>query len=97
MTMITTHYQTFELHGNETLLEGLERTGHEVAYQCRSGYCGACRVKLLEGTVEYTDLPLAFVADDEILPCCCQVTANIKLDCGGRLHANDLFLQPHCR
>ena len=82
MSFITTHNQTFKLKHNETLLEGLERTGHEVAYQCRHGYCGTCRVKLLAGKVEYTDLPLAYIAPDEILPCCCRIIEPISIDCG---------------
>ena len=40
MTLITTNDKIFELQVGETLLDGLERTGHEVEYQCRSGYCG---------------------------------------------------------
>ncbi|MGN6837748.1 2Fe-2S iron-sulfur cluster-binding protein, partial [Neisseria sp. P0022.S010] len=44
MALISTHDKTFQLQQGETLLEGLERTGHEVEYQCRSGYCGSCRV-----------------------------------------------------
>lgn len=41
----------------ETLLDGLERTGHEVEYQCRSGYCGMCRLTLLDGSVTYAEPP----------------------------------------
>ncbi len=91
MSLIITHSQTFELRHDETLLEGLERTGHEVAYQCRHGYCGACRVKLLAGKVEYTDLPLAYVAPDEILPCCCRITESIRIDCNIRTSCADLL------
>ncbi|MDY7219153.1 class I ribonucleotide reductase maintenance protein YfaE [Denitrificimonas sp. JX-1] len=61
----------FKLEPSETLLEGLERTGHQVEYQCRSGYCGACRVSLRSGSVSYANTPLAFLRQDEILPCCC--------------------------
>ena len=53
MALISTHDKTFQLQQGETLLEGLERTGHEVEYQCRSGYCGSCRVKILDGKVSY--------------------------------------------
>ena len=81
MAMIFTADGVFELNADETLLEGLERTGHEVEYQCRSGYCGACRVKILVGSVDYPEPPLAFTAADEILPCCCRVRENIKIDC----------------
>ena len=62
------------------LLEALERTGHEVAYQCRSGYCGACRTRLYSGGVSYPQPPLAFVGADEVLPCCCRVDTDIHLD-----------------
>ena len=59
----------FHLEESETLLEGLERTGHKVEYQCRSGYCGACRVILRSGSVDYINTPLAYLRQDEILPC----------------------------
>ena len=61
----------FQLEKSETLLEGLERTGHQVEYQCRSGYCGACRLTLKTGSVNYSTTPLAYLRQDEILPCCC--------------------------
>ena len=77
---ITTHDHSFELLDGETLLDGLERTGHEVEYQCRAGYCGSCRVKLLSGSVTYAELPLAFIGPDEILPCCCTLMSDINLD-----------------
>ena len=82
MALISTRDRVFELLEGETLLEGLERTGHKVEYQCRSGYCGSCRLKILEGSVTYRIPPLAFLGRDEILPCCCCVEENISLDCG---------------
>ena len=39
----------FHLEESETLLEGLERTGHKVEYQCRSGYCGDAEHRTLCG------------------------------------------------
>ncbi|MDO5639913.1 MAG: class I ribonucleotide reductase maintenance protein YfaE [Neisseria sp.] len=91
MTSISTRDKIFELQEGETLLEGLERTGHEVEYQCRSGYCGSCRVKLLAGRVEYDELPLAFIGSGEILPCCCKVVEPIVVDCGVNMPERDLF------
>ncbi|MBH6515782.1 2Fe-2S ferredoxin-like protein [Neisseria meningitidis] len=82
MARIGTNKGFFELLEGETLLEGLERTGHMVEYQCRSGYCGSCRVKILEGSVTYREPPLAFLGRDEILPCCCCVEGDVRLDCG---------------
>lgn len=91
MALISTHDKTFELKPGETLLEGLERTGHEVEYQCRSGYCGSCRLKLLDGKVSYDELPLAFVMPGEVLPCCCRVSEDISLDCHAKISEPDLF------
>ncbi|MDO4695998.1 MAG: class I ribonucleotide reductase maintenance protein YfaE [Neisseria sp.] len=91
MHPITTNDRIFTLQNGETLLEGLERTGHEVEYQCRSGYCGACRLKILKGRVEYPVFPLAFTAPGEILPCCCRIVEPVTLDCNCRLYEPDLF------
>lgn len=77
---INTSDTTFNLDENETLLEGLERTGHQVESQCRGGYCGACRLKVRSGSVSYAQTPLAFVAHDEILPCCCKVNEPLVLE-----------------
>nr|WP_279601987.1 class I ribonucleotide reductase maintenance protein YfaE [Aeromonas caviae] len=67
-------------HPGESVLETLERHGHRLEFQCRSGYCGACRTPLLAGKVHYAAVPLAFVSQGECLPCCCQPVGAIKLD-----------------
>ena len=54
-----------------SLLESLESQDIHIEYQCREGYCGSCRMKLQEGDVHYTTEPMAWIDDDEILPCCC--------------------------
>lgn len=72
---------SFNLLTNETLLQGLERTGHEVKYQCKKGYCGLCRIQLISGEVSYEDEPLALLLKNEILPCCCTPKTNLRLDC----------------
>jgi len=82
----------FNLLPGETLLEGLERTGHAVEYQCRSGYCGTCRLTLIEGEVSYAEPPLAYLGPGEILPCCCQVTEPIAVDCYLRREGEQLEL-----
>ncbi|ABE49493.1 class I ribonucleotide reductase maintenance protein YfaE [Methylobacillus flagellatus] len=81
MSTVRTRHTSFSLIPQETLLEGLERTGHEVEYQCRGGYCGLCRVRLLDGEVQYLEQPLAFIASDEILPCCCVPRSDLRVDC----------------
>lgn len=70
------HYENKE----QTLLECLESADVEVHYHCRDGFCGACRVKLVEGEINYPlGEPLAFVGDKEILPCCCIPVTDISL------------------
>lgn len=81
MPKITTTHATFELAENENLLTALEKTGHHVEYQCRSGYCGSCRLKLCSGTVSYPQTPMAFIMPNEILPCCCQVQSDLVIVC----------------
>ncbi|WP_459724411.1 class I ribonucleotide reductase maintenance protein YfaE [Methylobacillus methanolivorans] len=81
MSTVRTQHTSFNLIPHETLLDGLERTGHEVEYQCRGGYCGICRVRLLDGEVQYLEQPLAFIAADEILPCCCVPKSDVRVEC----------------
>ncbi|MFL9710490.1 class I ribonucleotide reductase maintenance protein YfaE [Methylobacillus sp. Pita1] len=89
MSTVRTQHTSFSLIPQETLLDGLERTGHEVEYQCRGGYCGMCRVRLLDGEVQYLEQPLAFVAADEILPCCCVPRSDVRVDCELRPELRD--------
>ncbi len=64
----------------QTLLECLEQANHEIHYHCRDGYCGACRITLNEGEVDYFNgEPLAYVAKNEILPCCCKPISDIDI------------------
>ena len=57
-------------HAN-SLLASLESQNIHIDYQCREGYCGSCRMRLKEGQVHYTSEPMAWIDEDEILPCCC--------------------------
>ena len=82
MALISTHDKTFQLQQGETLLEGLGALDTKVNTNV-AAVVGSCRVKILDGKVSYDNFPLAFVAPGEILPCCCRVTEDIKLDCRG--------------
>ena len=65
---------------DKTLLHSLERANIECHYHCRDGFCGACRVTLNQGEVHYPNGdPLAFVGDNEILPCCCIPQSDIDI------------------
>lgn len=71
--------QAVQFQHAHTLLESLESQNVDVHYQCREGYCGSCRVQLLEGDVHYNEEPMAWVNEDEILPCCCIPKSNLKI------------------
>jgi len=63
-----------------SLLAVLESHNLSVEYQCREGYCGSCRTRLLKGEVCYAARPLAFVQEGEILPCCCRAQGDIEIE-----------------
>ncbi len=78
---ISVQGKEFKYHNSkQTLLECLEEAEVEVHYHCRDGFCGACRVTLTSGEINYPQgEPLAFVAENEILPCCCVPVTDISL------------------
>lgn len=64
----------------DTLLECMENNDIEVQFHCREGFCGACRTKLLSGEIEYNIAPLAYLDDDEFLPCCSVPKTDIEIE-----------------
>lgn len=74
MSWVFTTEKRFYLHDGETLLDGMIRTEHQdVRFMCRQGFCGACKmqVKTHTGRLTCKRIPLAQLADDEVLACCC--------------------------
>jgi len=63
-----------------SLLVALESQQVKVEYQCREGYCGSCRCRLVAGQVDWIAEPLAFINDGEILPCCCRAKGDIEIE-----------------
>ncbi len=61
------------------LLQALLAEGFALPYQCRSGYCGRCRIRLRRGQIRYLQPPLAWVEEDQILPCCARPTSALEL------------------
>ena len=84
MTWVVTKRQRFYLHDGESLLDGLIRTGHDVSYQCKQGYCGSCRSRVIGHSlpITYPSPPMAHLKDDELLPCVCQIQGVVGLDWG---------------
>jgi ferredoxin-NADP reductase len=56
--------------GDGFLLDLAESRGLAPEYSCRSGSCGTCRTKILEGKVAYPSPPSANIGADEALICC---------------------------
>ncbi|AOF54522.1 (2Fe-2S)-binding protein [Rodentibacter caecimuris] len=71
---------TLDFNNERSLLDHLKRNNIHHEYQCRSGYCGSCRVKIKKGKVSYSETPLAFIQPDEILLCCCRVETDLELE-----------------
>lgn len=53
-----------------TLLELAEARGLAPEFSCRSGTCGTCRTRLVQGAVTYLKHPEAPLGEGEVLICC---------------------------
>lgn len=73
-----THLECPDEH--PSLLAALESHQVPVEYQCREGYCGSCRTRLLAGNVIWLSTPLAFIEPGHILPCCCKAQGDIEIE-----------------
>jgi ferredoxin len=74
------YHQTILHQPQKSLLESIEIQDITVHFHCREGFCGACRTKLIKGEVEYLTFPLAYIDDDEILPCCCYPLTDLEIE-----------------
>ncbi|MCC5881351.1 MAG: 2Fe-2S iron-sulfur cluster binding domain-containing protein [Halomonas sp.] len=79
--------ESFEAQAGEPLLEAAERAGFPLAHDCRFGGCGACRVKLVEGTVEYEEFPFGLTEEEaeEGYALACQACAQSDLTISAKL------------
>jgi ferredoxin len=56
--------------GAPNLLHALEDAGLDISYSCRSGACGACQLRLVEGSVHWVQQPSVSLPSGEMLACC---------------------------
>ena len=47
--------QEVRVGADETLLAALNRSGVQAPYSCQQGFCGTCRTRVLDGSVEHRD------------------------------------------
>ncbi len=52
-TVIQPSGHEFPIEENETILEAAIKNGYVLPYSCRDGVCGACKGKVLQGTVDF--------------------------------------------
>lgn len=74
---------SFAVDAGESLLDAALRAQVKLPYECTLGNCGTCRVKVLQGTVDYATLPMAIspeeVAQGYALACQAQVRSDLLI------------------
>jgi NAD(P)H-flavin reductase/ferredoxin len=75
MRNVLVNGELFSAHCGELLLDAALLNGIDIPHDCRSGYCGACRVRVLDGIVfgGRTSDPEA------VLACQCRVISDLKV------------------
>lgn len=89
MTFITTikpSNHSFSTAADETLLEAGLRHGYVLPYGCRNGVCGACKGKILQGSVDQGNyqahaLSEAEIAEGLTLFCCAKPRSDLVIEC----------------
>ncbi|MEH6578260.1 MAG: 2Fe-2S iron-sulfur cluster-binding protein [Amphritea sp.] len=74
------NYNTFYYQYEFSLLDAMEAQEIPAPYNCRGGYCGCCRVRLIEGEVEEVQDALFDTVGDEILTCCTRPTTHVEIE-----------------
>ncbi|BCS02197.1 uncharacterized protein AKAW2_60461A [Aspergillus luchuensis] len=54
----TNRHEMLTVPSNKTLLDVLNEAGFDIVYSCKSGACGACKVKVCQGEVDYKSTAL---------------------------------------
>lgn len=68
---------TVTVGADEPALDAIRRVRPQVRYSCRQGFCGTCRVKVIEGEVEHRDRVLiGDERDDSMMICVSRAAAD---------------------
>ncbi|WCZ01230.1 class I ribonucleotide reductase maintenance protein YfaE [Vibrio parahaemolyticus] len=79
MKQITFNEQKVTSSHDQVILDVLDSHNLGAESQCRNGFCGVCRCKLVSGDVKYVNEPLAYFEEGEILPCISIAESDIVL------------------
>lgn len=76
----------FAAESDETLLDAALRQGLTLPYGCKDGACGACKGKVLEGTVDHGKAQQHALKPEEkaaglALYCCAQAESDLVIEC----------------
>lgn len=77
---------TFDVRPSQTVLQAAIEAGVNLPYGCRNGACGACKAKLLQGTVTHDDYQGSAMSDAELaagnaLLCCARPREDLSIEC----------------
>jgi len=74
------NFSTFYYQYEYSLLDAMEAQEIPAPYNCRGGYCGCCRVRLIDGEVEEVQDALYDTVGDEILACCTKPVSHVEIE-----------------
>ncbi|KAI6760381.1 hypothetical protein HG530_009241 [Fusarium avenaceum] len=66
----TNRHETVTVPSNKTLLDVLNEAGFDILYSCKSGACGACKVTVCNGEVDYKSTALLAKEKGSALQAC---------------------------
>lgn len=73
--------RTIRIPEGQTILETLLGEGIDVEFSCMEGFCGSCKVNVVEGVPEHKDTVLSATerASNKVMLLCCSTAAGEKL------------------
>lgn len=89
--------ETLTVAADETVLDAAEAAGVGLPFGCKTGPCGTCTARLLDGTLTHQRPPRALkdrhLDDGYVLPCIATPTTDARLEVGAEIQA-DLVPNP---
>jgi ferredoxin len=70
---------TVAVPSDRSVLEAVRERLPDVAYSCRQGFCGTCKVRVLSGEVEHRDHALAPHERSDMMTICVSRAAGDRL------------------
>lgn len=95
LTILPGDHQVIVDDERTTLLEAATTAGLMLPHSCRDGVCGACKGKVITGTVDYGKHAADTLTDEEkdaglALFCCARPTSDVTIECTRVTRADDI-------